>query len=160
MKNSYYLLLILFFICEPGYSCGTVEGWYKYYFEHKGNDQQQLHALTFIQCEPMLKDQYKHTFEQDTMLFRMITNAFQKGEEPGNDCFTANAIKIFILFDELMTLQENSEYKARYDEIKLRIEEAIHCSLQSLSWLKQLPYNFISEKDYCEKIKRELQWMK
>ena len=54
MKNTLLLIFIIFFISGSGYSCGTVEGWYDYYFDHIGNEDKQLYALTFIQCEPIL----------------------------------------------------------------------------------------------------------
>jgi len=160
MKKSVILLLIMFSISSSVYSCGTVEGWYKYYFEHKGNEHQQLYALTLIQCEPILIDQYKHSFAQDTMLFNIIEDAFQKGVEYGNDCFTANAIKIFILFDELKTLAVNKDFSSRYNILKLRIDNFINLPIQGLSYLKLSYYNFSGEEEYCEQVKNELRLKK
>ena len=92
------------------------------------------------------------------MLFNIIEDALKKGIEYGNDCFTANAIKIFILFDELKTLAADKEYSSKYNTFKLRIENLINIPIQDFSQLKLPYYNFTKESVYCEQVKRELRW--
>ena len=160
MKKQFLLVLILLTFSGSVYSCGTVEGWCKYYFDHQGNEHEQLYALTLIQCQPVLVDRYKHTFEQDTMLFNIIEDALKKGMEYGNDCFMVNAIKIFILFGELKTLTTHEEYYGRYNAFKSRIENFVNIPIQDFPNLK-LPYYYSSaEPKYCEKVKKELRWKK
>lgn len=160
MKKLVLLLTSLIMSCSFAFSCGTVEGWHQYYFEHKGNLQEQLYALYYLQCEPVLKDTYKHTFAQDTLLLNLIEDAFKKGLESGNDCFTVTAIKIFYLFDELKTLKDKKGYSTRHSDLKLKIGELIPLPIKNFAAFKVSYFSYLPEKEYCEKIKQELDWVK
>jgi hypothetical protein len=144
------MFLVLFFINIQLFACGTIESWHSYYFDHKDDHKEQLYALTYLHCEPILSQQYKRTEEQHQLLLEILNDVFMNG----NDCMKLMAIKNFFLFDEL---KNSKSFDREMVELWIEAQSSRKYVSSFYHKIKFKPYDYTDIEEYCKKTEQEIE---
>ena len=151
MKRASLFLLFMFVLScfltgSKVMACGTVRTWTEGYSLAKDSDT-RLNCLAMITCRPVLEDDYTGAPSQDKLIAEMILDALSSG----NACAADLALKDFLIFNRLQTMQTTGIYA----RIAGRFRERTGRPAEGVSGAMNI-YDGQSRSQYCERARIEL----
>lgn len=143
------LSLSFYFIgINDSFACGTIEGWVEIYFDKNHDEQDQ--ALYWIQCQPVVVEQYKNTKKQQELLIKMIN----QGLDDPRLCYKYFAVKSFFIFDKLSKMKDTKDYSL----VSSKIEKLLGRLIKDIKTTKRdwSYFDWQNQDEYCKIVEGEV----